>query len=133
MKSLKDLSLKGKRVLMRVDFNVPMKNGQITDDSRIQAATSSIQYILKEGASLILMSHLGRPKGKDPSLSLAPCAKKLSELLKKPVEMAPDCIGEAVEKMAKALKPGQILLLENVRFYPAEESPEEDPSFVMKL
>ncbi|HSX26318.1 MAG TPA: phosphoglycerate kinase [Chlamydiales bacterium] len=132
--TLKDLSLKGKRVLMRVDFNVPMKEGKITDDSRIVAALPSIQYVLDHGASLVLMSHMGRPKGKpDPELSLAPCAKRLSELLKKPVAMAPDCVGPAVEKMASGLRPGQLLLLENLRFHAGEEEPEKDPSFVASL
>jgi phosphoglycerate kinase len=133
--ALKDLSLKGKRVLMRVDFNVPLsKEGKITDDSRIVAALPSIEYILAHGASLILMSHLGRPKAKpDPQLSLAKVAKRLSELLDKPVPLAPDCIGPEVEKMAKALRPGQVLMLENVRFHPGEEEPEKDPSFVDSL
>ncbi len=132
--TLKDLSLKNKRVLMRVDFNVPIQNGKITDDSRIRASLPSIQYVLNQGAPLILMSHLGRPEGKiDPALSLTPCAKRLSELLGKSVEMAKDCVGADVEKMAKELKPSQVLLLENLRFHPAEEKPEKDPDFVKKL
>ncbi|HSX10701.1 MAG TPA: phosphoglycerate kinase [Chlamydiales bacterium] len=131
--TLKDLSLKGKRVLMRVDFNVPIENGVITDDSRIVASLPSIEYVLNQGASLILMSHLGRPKGKDPQLTLAPCAKKLSDLLKKPVAMAPDCIGPEVKKMATQLQPGQVLLLENLRFHAGEETPEKDPSFTAQL
>ena len=129
--TLKDLDLKGKTVLMRVDFNAPLdKSGKITDDSRIRAAIPSIEYALAHGASLILMSHLGRPKKPDPQLSLAVCAKKLSELLGKPVQMAQDCIGPAVEKMAAHLKAGQILMLENVRFHEGEEEPEKDPGFV---
>jgi len=132
--TLTDLSLEGKQVLMRVDFNVPLnKDGTISDDTRIRASLPSIAYILNHGASLILMSHLGRPKGVDPKLSLAPCAKRLSELLGKPVALAPDCVGSEVEAMAKALKPGNILLLENVRFHAAEEEPEKDPSFVQAL
>lgn len=132
--TLKDLILKNKRVLMRVDFNVPIQDGKITDDSRIRSSIPSIQYVLDHGASLILMSHLGRPNGKiDPTLSLAPCGKKLSELLGKPVEMAKDCIGPDVEKMAKQLKAPQILLLENLRFHLGEEKPETDPDFVKKL
>ncbi len=133
--ALKDLSLKGKRVLMRVDFNVPLsKDGTITDDSRIVAALPSIEYILAHGASLILMSHLGRPKAKpDPQFSLEKVAKRLSELLDKPVPLAPDCIGPEVEKMAKALRPRQVLMLENVRFHLGEEEPEKDPSFVDSL
>lgn len=131
---LKDLTIKGKRVLMRVDFNVPIDKGRITDDSRIKAAIPSIQYIIGQGASLILMSHLGRPDGKpDAAFSLAPCAKRLSELLKQPVEMAKDCVGPEVEKMAQTLQPGQILLLENLRFHPGEEDPEEHPDFVQGL
>lgn len=131
--TIKDLALSGKRVLMRVDFNVPVEKGNITDDSRIRASLPSIQYILDHGASLVLMSHLGRPKGKDPAATLAPCAKRLSELLKKPVQMAPDCVGPEVEKLASALKPGQVLLLENLRFHTGEESPEKDPKFVENL
>lgn len=131
--TLKDLSLAGKRVLMRVDFNVPMENGKITDDSRIRASLPSIRYVLDQGASLILMSHLGRPKGKDLSASLKPCAERLSELLKKRVTMAPDCVGPEVEQLASALQPGQVLLLENLRFHPGEEAPEKDPKFVEGL
>lgn len=131
--TLRDLDLKGKRVLMRVDFNVPLdKRGHITDDTRIAASLPSIQYVLDQGGSLVLMSHLGRPKGKpDPQFSLAPCAKRLSELLHKPVPLAPDCVGPEVEKMARSLKPGELLLLENLRFHPQEEHPE--PSFVQQL
>lgn len=131
---LQDLSLKGKRVLMRVDFNVPMEKGKITDDSRIKAALPSIKYILNQGASLILMSHLGRPKDKpEAEFSLAPCAKRLSEILKKPVAMAKDCIGPEVEKMVGHLQSGQVLLLENLRFHPGEENPDENPDFVKQL
>lgn len=131
--TLRDLSLRGKRVLMRVDFNVPFEKGKITDDSRMVAALPSIEYSLNQGASVILMSHLGRPQGKDPNLSLAPCAEKLSQLLHKPVAMAPDCIGPAVEKMATKMESGQILLLENLRFHTGEEAPEKDPKFVAAL
>ena len=132
---LKDLSLKGKRVLMRVDFNVPLsKEGTITDDSRIVASLPSIEYALQHGASVVLMSHLGRPKAKpDPQFSLAPCAKKLSELLNRPVLLAPDCVGPVVEKMASQLKPGELLLLENLRFHPGEEDPDKEPGFVSQL
>lgn len=133
--SLKDLPVTGKKVLMRVDFNVPLdKQGTVTDDTRIAAALPSIQYILDNGGALILMSHLGRPKGKvSPEFSLAPCAKKLSEMLNKPVTLASDCVGSAVEAQAAQLQPGQILLLENLRFHHAEEHPEEDPAFVQQL
>ncbi|MEL7431936.1 MAG: phosphoglycerate kinase [Chlamydiota bacterium] len=133
--SLQDLPLKGRRVLMRVDFNVPLnQDGSIADDARIVAALTSIQYILSQGASLVLMSHLGRPKGKkDPRLSLKVVADRLSTLIKKPVLMAEDCIGPATEKMAESLQPQEILLLENLRFHAAEEHPEIDPSFAVKL
>lgn len=131
--TLKNLSLKGKRVLMRVDFNVPMEKGSLTDDTRIRAALPSIEYVLSHGASLILMSHLGRPNGFDAALSLAPCAKRLSELLKKPVAMAGDCVGPEVEKRVAALQAGQVLLLENVRFHRGEEAPEKDPAFTAAL
>lgn len=134
-RSLSQLPLKGKKVLLRVDFNVPLSpEGKITDDTRIREALPTIQYILKQGASIILMSHLGRPKGKrDPEFSLAPCQKRLSELLGIPVLFVDDCIGPKVEKMAEELRPGQVLLLENLRFYPAEEEPDSDPSFAKKL
>ncbi len=133
--SLQDLPLKGKKILMRVDFNVPLnKSGTIEDDSRIKASLTSIEYIIKQEGIVILMSHLGRPKHrKDPSLSLAPCAKRLSELLQKPVFMATDCVGENVENQVNSLKEGDVLLLENLRFYEAEEHPEKDPSFAEKL
>lgn len=119
---------------MRVDFNVPLnKDGAISDDTRIKESLASIRHVLKSGGSAILMSHLGRPKGVDPQLSLKPCCSALSKLLGLPVLMAEDCIGEKVEKMAHDLMPGQVLLLENVRFYPAEEKPASDPSFAKKL
>ncbi|HSX03815.1 MAG TPA: phosphoglycerate kinase [Rhabdochlamydiaceae bacterium] len=133
--TLNALPVKGKKVLVRVDFNVPLnKDGTISDDTRIKASLPTIQYILKEGGSAILMSHLGRPEGeKEPKYSLAPCAKRLSELLKKEVHFAPDCVGHKVEKIAKELKPGEVLLLENLRFHAAEEKPEKDPSFAKNL
>lgn len=130
IKTLKDLDLKGQKVLMRVDFNVPLTpEGQIADDSRIRASLPSIEYILNHGASLILMSHLGRPKNNSPSL--APVAAHLSTLLHKPIPLAPDCIGPATETLAKNLQPGQILLLENLRFHPEEEKPTD--AFVQAL
>jgi len=133
--SLKDLLVKGKKVLMRVDFNVPLdKNGKITDDTRIRASLPSIQYILERGGSIILMSHLGRPKNKKtPDFSLAPCAQQLSQLLGKPVIMAKDCVGEEVRELVKDLQPGQILLLENLRFHEGEENPDKDPQFAKEL
>ena len=134
-KTVKDIDLKGKRVLMRVDFNVPMDKGVVTDDKRIKASLPTIQYVLdaERGASLILMSHLGRPKGAgfDPEFSLKAAAETLSKLLNKPVQMAPDCVGPEVEAMAKALKPGEVLMLENVRFHKEEEK--NDPEFARKL
>jgi phosphoglycerate kinase len=121
-KTVRDVDLKGKRVLMRVDFNVPMEAGKVTDDKRIRAALPTIQYVLDQGASLILMSHLGRPKGgPDPEFSLKAAAQTLAALLGKPVQMAPDCIGPEVEKMARSLKAGEVLMLENTRFHPGEE------------
>ena len=121
-KTVKDIDLKGKRVLMRVDFNVPMADGKVTDDKRIKAALPTINYVLEQGASLLLMSHLGRPKGgPDPEFSLRAASEALAALLGKPVQMAPDCVGPEVEKMAKALKPGDVLMLENTRFHKGEE------------
>jgi phosphoglycerate kinase len=126
--TVRDISLKGKRVLMRVDFNVPMASGIVTDDKRIRAALPTIQYVLDQGSSLILMSHLGRPKGSgfDPEFSLKAAAEALAKLLGKPVQMAPDCVGPEVEAMAKALKPGDVLMLENTRFHKGEEKNDLD-------
>ncbi len=126
-KTVRDVDLKGKRVLMRVDFNVPMQGGVVTDDKRIRAALPTIQYVLDQGASLILMSHLGRPKGgPDPEYSLKAAAEALAKLLSAggtPVEvkMAPAVVGPEVEQMAAALQPGQVLMLENTRFEKGEE------------
>lgn len=126
-KTVRDIDLKGKRVLMRVDFNVPMDKGVVTDDKRIKAALPTIKYVLDQGASLILMSHLGRPKGgPDPVFSLKAAAEVLSGYLGKPVKMAPDCIGPDVELMASVLKPGDVLMLENTRFHPGEEKNDLD-------
>src|SRR5258706_14267823 len=120
--SIREIDLKGKRVFMRVDFNVPLAAGgkEITSDKRIKASLPSIQYALDRGAALILASHMARPKGKpNPEMSLAPAAERLSALLGKPVAMAPDCVGPAVEAMLP--KPGEVLLLENLRFHAEEE------------
>jgi phosphoglycerate kinase len=133
-KTVKDVDLKGKRVIMRVDFNVPMKDGAVADDKRIKASLPTIQYVLDQGASLVLMSHLGRPKGAgyEAEFSLKPASEALAKLLGTvAVQMAPDCVGPEVEAMAQALKPGDVLLLENVRFHKEEEK--NDPEFAKKL
>jgi phosphoglycerate kinase len=130
--SIRDLDLKNKTVFIRVDFNVPLVSGgqEITSDKRIRASLPNIQYALDHGAAVILASHLGRPKGQpNPEMSLKPVAKRLSELLGKPGVMAPDCVGREVEKMRPA--PGQILLLENLRFHLEEEK--NDPGFSKQL
>jgi phosphoglycerate kinase len=126
--TVRDVGLNGKHVLMRVDFNVPMAKGVVTDDKRIKAALPTIQYVLDHGSSLILMSHLGRPKGTgfEPDFSLKGAAEALAALLGKSVKMAPDCIGPDVEALAKALKPGEVLMLENTRFHKGEEQNDLD-------
>jgi phosphoglycerate kinase len=119
---IEDLALKGKRVLMRVDFNVPVKDGKVENDKRLRASLPSIQYVLAKGGSLVLMSHLGRPDGKRiEKHSLRPVAARLQELLGKPVQFLDDCVGPAVEKACAALKPGDVILLENLRFHIEEE------------
>jgi phosphoglycerate kinase len=131
--SVRDLELKGKRVFMRVDFNVPLNDaGAITDDTRIQASLPTIQFVVERGGRLILASHLGRPKGKpNPQMSLKPVATRLAEALGKPVEFAADCVGPKAEAAAKALNDGDILLLENLRFRPEEEK--NAPEFAQTL
>src|SRR5690348_12381545 len=131
--TVRDLDVRGKRALVRVDLNAPQDaSGAITDDTRLRASLPTIQYLLDQGASVILMSHLGRPKGKvDPKYSLKPVAERLSELLGQPVALAPDCVGPEVTAQAKALQPGQALLLENLRFHPEEEA--NDPAFARQL
>lgn len=132
--AIHDLDLKGKKVLVRVDFNVPMnKDGTIADDTRIRESVPTIKHILERGGSVILMSHLGRPKGPEAKSSLAPCAKALSHLLGQEVAFATDSTGEDAKKKARALKPKEVLLLENLRFNPAEEKPELDPEFAKRL
>ncbi|NLJ79488.1 MAG: phosphoglycerate kinase [Firmicutes bacterium] len=131
-KSIRDVDVQGKRVLVRADFNVPMQEGKITDDKRIRAALPSIKYLLEHGAKVILMSHFGRPKGKVvEELRLDPVAKRLGELLDQPIAKADDCLGPAVEEAVAALKPGDVLLLENVRFYAEEE--QNETSFARQL
>src|SRR5258705_12551824 len=130
--SIQDLDLSGKRVFIRVDFNVPLLAGgrEISSDKRIRASLPTIRYALDRGAAVILGSHLGRPKGKpNPEMSLKPVAKRLEELLGRPVAMAPDCVGPQVEAMLPP--PGGVLLLENLRFHPEEEK--NDPEFSRQL
>jgi phosphoglycerate kinase len=132
-KTIVDIDVRGKRVLMRADFNVPLDpdTGRVLDDTRIRAALPSIKYLRERGARLILCSHLGRPKGVDQSLRLAPVARRLSELLGAPVETTDDCIGPQVEQAARALGAGDVLLLENLRFHREEEA--NDPDFARAL
>jgi len=123
---INELPIKGKRVLVRVDFNVPIKDGVITDTTRIRAAIPTIKYILDQGGSAILMSHLGKPKDREPEFSLLPVAKELSKLIGQPVKFSPDF-------EVKDVQPKEVVLLENLRYNPAEEKPEKDPSFAEKL
>ena len=131
--SIRDLELAGQRVFIRVDFNVPLKNGVIGDDTRIRASLPTIQYAIDKGATVVLASHLGRPKGKvAPEFSLQPVAERLGQLLGRPVEFAADCIGEAVaHAVAKAKQSGGVVLLENLRFHPEEEK--NDAAFAKSL
>jgi 3-phosphoglycerate kinase len=132
IKTIKDIDVKGKRVLVRVDFNVPLSGTQITDDTRIMAALPTLRHLLEGGAKVILMSHLGRPKGEpNPEFSLGPVANALSVKLGQPVAFAQDCIGAAAEGAASSLQDGQILLLENVRFHKGET--DNDPEFAKQL
>jgi phosphoglycerate kinase len=132
-KTIRDIDVAGKKVLVRADYNVPLdERGNITDDYRLQQSVPTLQYLLEHGAALILCSHLGRPEGKpNVSYSLFPVAKTLGKLLGTEVSFVPDCVGERAEKAAKNLKPGQVLLLENLRFYAAEEA--NDPEFAKQL
>ena len=131
-KTIRDIDPRHRRLLVRVDFNVPLKDGQVTDDTRIRAALPTIQYLLEKGGEVVLCSHLGRPKGgPEPKYSLKPAAERLSQLLGKPVPLAEDCVGPAAEHAAAAMLPGQVILLENVRFHPEEEK--NDPAFAQRL
>ncbi len=133
LNTIRDVDLKNKRVLIRVDFNVPLKEGVVTDATRITAALPTINYILNQsGTSLVVMSHFGRPKGqKNPDFSMVPVGKKFEELLGRKVKVASDVIGPEVKKEAESLKAGEVLLLENCRFYPQEEA--NDPDFAKEL
>jgi phosphoglycerate kinase len=131
-KTVKDIDVKGKRVLVRVDFNVPIKDGKVTDDTRIRAALPTLQYLLDQGAALLLCSHLGRPKGApDPQYSLEPVAAYLGTLIDNEVKFATDCVGPVAEAAAKALQPGQVLVLENTRFHAGETA--NDPEISRQL
>jgi len=128
---VRDVDPRGKRVLVRVDFNVPLENGTVADDTRIRAALPTLRALLDGGAAVGLVSHLGRPKGRDAGLSLGPVAKRLGELIGKPVRLLGDSVGAEVEKAVRAMKPGDLVLLENVRFHPEEEK--NDPAFAKQL
>jgi phosphoglycerate kinase len=132
IKSIRDLDIAGKRVFMRLDFNVPLENGAVSDDTRIQEALPTIRYAIEKGARLILASHLGRPDGqRKPEFSLEPVATTLAELLGQEVTLADDCVGDGIELMAQGMKNGQVLLLENLRFHAEEEA--NDPKFSHQL
>lgn len=132
VKYLEEVDIRGKTLFIRVDFNVPLdKNLNITDDSRIRAVLPTINHCLDENAKIILASHLGRPKGPDPRASLAPVARRLGRFLQKPIQFAPDCLGPEVEKMKAAMQPGDVLLLENLRFHAGETK--NDPEFARQL
>ena len=131
-KTIRDIDVQGKRVLVRVDFNVPLKNGVVTDDTRIRAALPTLNYLLEHGAALMLCSHLGRPKNKVvPELRMDPVAARLAELLGRPVKKLDDCIGPEVEAAAKAARPGDVIMLENTRFHAEEEA--NDLGFARQL
>jgi len=124
--TIQDLDLRSKRVFIRVDFNVPLKDGVVTDDTRIRETLPTLKLAMEKGGRLVLASHLGRPKGgPEAKYSLKPAAKKLEELLGKPVAFAKDCVGPEAEAKSKALKDGDVLVLENVRFHPEEEKNDE--------
>ncbi|HXH62396.1 MAG TPA: phosphoglycerate kinase, partial [Fimbriimonadaceae bacterium] len=131
-KTVRDVDFQGKRALVRCDFNVPLDGSTITDDRRIMESLPTIRYLLERGARVVLCSHLGRPKGEpDPAFSLAPVAKRLTELLGQDVPLIPDCVGPGVESRVNSMAPGTALLLENVRFH--KEETDNDPEFAKKL
>jgi phosphoglycerate kinase len=130
-RTIRDVDPSGKKVLVRVDFNVPLADGSLADDTRIRAALPTIRYLLQHGAAIALCSHLGRPKGPDPKQSLRPVARRLGELLGRDVPLLPDSIGPAVREVVSKLRPGEVVLLENVRFHPEEEK--NDPAFAKEL
>lgn len=131
--SVRDMPVRGKKVLLRVDFNVPLKDGKILDDTRIKATLPTLRYLLEQGASIVLMSHLGDPQGPDHNLSLKPIADHLEHALGRSVLFAPDCIGENTAKAVENLPDGGILLLENLRFHKGEKKPQDNPNFAQKL
>ncbi|MCR4295016.1 MAG: phosphoglycerate kinase [Elusimicrobia bacterium] len=132
LKRLQDMAVKGKRVLVRVDYNVPMKGAKIEDNARIRETLRTLEHLIAEGAKVVLIAHLGRPKGKvEPKYSLKPVAAELGKLLKKPVGFAEDCVGPVAEKAVAAMKPGDVLLMENLRFHAEEEA--NDPAFAKAL
>ena len=130
-RTIRDADVRGKRVLVRVDFNVPLEHGAVADDTRIRAALPTLRALLGAGAAVGLVSHLGRPKGPDAKLTLAPVAKRLAEFLGRPVPLQPDSVGPQVEKTVRGMKPGDVVMLENVRFHPEEER--NDPAFAKQL
>jgi phosphoglycerate kinase len=131
-KTVRDIDVSGQRVLVRVDFNVPLKDGTVADDTRIRAALPTLNYLLEQGAALLLCSHLDRPQGKVvPELRMDPVARRLAELLGRPVNKLNDCVGPQVDAAAQALQPGQVILLENTRFHPGEKA--NDPGFARQL
>ena len=132
-KTVRDIDVRGKKVLIRCDFNTPIdENGHLTDERRIQGALPTLRYLITSGAAVIVVSHLGRPKGQvNPKYTLAPVAKRLAELLKLPVSLAQDVIGPDADRLCAEIQPGQIVMLENVRFHKEEEK--NDPVFSQKL